>query len=249
MFAEHGHKVKFVSLTNGDCGHYEQSGDELVQRRIQEAQEAAKHLGVLEYEVLDTPDGELVPDVATKKEVIRQIRRWEADIVISFHPDGGAHSDNRYAGKLVHDASAFIANTPNMVPEVPALRESPLFLLMPDYSMNPHYTPDIVIDTGSVIEKKLRSFAAHASQFYEFAPWQGGFLDEVPFEWEEQREFLLKNWAEFIYASDDMRPTLERLYGKEHAAGVTFAEPFEIASYGRRPSDEELKNWFPWLNK
>lgn len=44
-YAERGHQVKFLSLTNGDCGHYEQSFQELVERCNNEAQAAANCLG------------------------------------------------------------------------------------------------------------------------------------------------------------------------------------------------------------
>ncbi|MEK4980020.1 PIG-L deacetylase family protein [Bacillus sp. FSL K6-6540] len=89
-YAEMGHRVKFVTLTDGCCGNHEMSGQDLIDRRIREAHEAARHLGVLEYVVLPIPDGELMPTPDVRKEVIRQIRGWEADIVITFHPDGPA---------------------------------------------------------------------------------------------------------------------------------------------------------------
>jgi len=246
-YAEMGHRVKFVTLTDGCCGHHEMSGQDLVDRRIREAHEAARHLGVLEYVVLPIPDGELMPTPDVRKEVIRQIRGWEADIVITFHPDGPGHVDSRNAGKVVRDAADFVANVPNAMPEVPSLKKSPIYLLMPDYAARASYQPDLVIDAGGVIEKKLLACDAHASQFYEFAPWQGGFLHAVPGTWEEKRDFILKFWNRFLRVSDEMLPTLAKLYGQEYAAGVQYAEPFEIADYGRRPNDAEMKVLFPML--
>lgn len=52
LFSESGHKVKFLVLTDGRCGHHEQSGKILVNRRIDEAKEAAMHLGIQDYEAL-----------------------------------------------------------------------------------------------------------------------------------------------------------------------------------------------------
>ncbi|MEK4980019.1 hypothetical protein [Bacillus sp. FSL K6-6540] len=155
--------------------------------------------------------------------------------------------DNRNAGKVVRDAADFVANVPNAVPEVPSLKKSPIYLLMPDYAARASYQPDMVIDAGGVIEKKLLACDAHASQFYEFAPWQGGFLHAVPDTWEEKRDFILKFWNRFLRVSDEMLPTLTKLYGQEYAAGVQYAEPFEIADYGRRPNDAEMKVLFPML--
>lgn len=239
--------MKFVTLTDGCCGHHEMSGQQLVERRIQEAHEAAKRLGVLEYVVLPIPDGELMPTLEVRKEVIRLIRGWEAEIVITFHPDGPGHVDNRNVGKVVRDAADFVANVPNAVPEVPSLKKSPIFLLMPDYAARATYQPDIVIDAGGVIEKKLLACDAHASQFYEFAPWQGGFLDAVPDTWEEKREFILKHWDRFLSVSDEMLPSLAKQYGQDLAASLQYAEPFEIADYGRRPNEAEMEILFPML--
>src|SRR5262245_37773657 len=92
-FTERGHAVKFLSLTNGDAGHFAEDRIPLAARRYAEAQEAARRLGLGEYEVLDTHDGELEPTIAVRKEVIRRIRSWEADVVIGFHPDGPGHPD------------------------------------------------------------------------------------------------------------------------------------------------------------
>ncbi|KOR90193.1 PIG-L deacetylase family protein [Paenibacillus solani] len=246
-YAERGHRVKFLTLTDGCCGHYEMSGQQLVDRRKQEAQEAARRLGVLEYVVLPIPDGELMPSIEIRKEVIRQIRGWEADIVITFHADGPGHADNRSVGKIVRDTADFVANVPNAVPEVPSLRKSPIFLLMPDYAARASYKPDIVIDAGEVIEKKLLACDAHASQFYEFAPWQGGFLNAVSNTWKEKRNFILKYWNRFLSVSDEMGPALSKYYGQDAAASVKYAEPFEIANYSRRPDEAEMKVLFPML--
>ena len=45
LLAKLGHNVKFVSLTNGDAGHYAMGGGELAKIRIAEAKEAGKGLG------------------------------------------------------------------------------------------------------------------------------------------------------------------------------------------------------------
>ncbi|ULL14979.1 PIG-L family deacetylase [Paenibacillus sp. H1-7] len=248
LFAELGHKVKFLSLTDGCGGHHEMAADELVRRRTLEAKEAAKRLGIEEYEVLtEVHDGDLLPDLPMRQEVIRQIRRWQADIVITFHPDGGSHADNRYAGKVVSDAASFVAHVRNVVPEVPALSRSPLYLLMPDYSMRSRYTADIVIDIADALEKKLLACDAHASQFYEFSAWGRDMLHEVPESWEDKKDYLLRGWAQFFDTSEEMLPALIKGYGAERAGQIRYAEPFEIASYSRRPDDEELKQLFPML--
>ncbi|MFD1774021.1 PIG-L deacetylase family protein [Paenibacillus rhizophilus] len=246
LFAERGHKVKFLSLTNGDCGHYEQRGEELARRRKLEAQAAADCLGIEEYEVLDTSDGTIEPTLPFRNEVIRQIRRWKADIVITFHPEGGISPDNRYTGLIVSDAVPF-TSVRGYLPDEPALTDRPLVLLMPDTTMIHDYRADIVIDVEHTIEKKLRACDAHATQFYESPAWHRGNLDQLPVEWEDKKQYLLEGWSETFYVSQRMIPALEQWYGEKRAAEVRYAEPFEIARYSRPASMDELRQWLPML--
>src|SRR5215470_9793162 len=73
-YAALGHKVKFVSLTNGDVGHQTQHGEELAKRRRAEAMEAGRRIGI-EYEVLNNHDGKLLPTLEVREQVIREIRQ------------------------------------------------------------------------------------------------------------------------------------------------------------------------------
>ena len=57
-FARLGHKVLFISVTNGDAGHHSEGGGALAKRRRNEAMEAGKRYGVT-YHVMDNHDGEL----------------------------------------------------------------------------------------------------------------------------------------------------------------------------------------------
>src|SRR5262249_15140923 len=70
LFARMGHSVKFVSVTNGDAGHQSQGGGALAMRRSLEAKEAGRRLGI-EYDVLDNHDGELLPTLDIRRQVIR----------------------------------------------------------------------------------------------------------------------------------------------------------------------------------
>src|SRR5450755_4738240 len=62
LWAKMGYAVKFVSVTNGDAGHQTMHGAELAKRRMAEAKESARRLGI-EYEVLNNHDGELLPNL------------------------------------------------------------------------------------------------------------------------------------------------------------------------------------------
>ncbi|MGV3725029.1 MAG: PIG-L deacetylase family protein, partial [Actinomycetota bacterium] len=55
-WAAQGHHVKFVSMTNGDIGHWQSAGGPLAQRRLKEVQKCADILGI-STEVMDIHDG------------------------------------------------------------------------------------------------------------------------------------------------------------------------------------------------
>src|SRR5438034_9454433 len=74
-----GHHVRFVAVTNGDAGHQTQGGGALAARRRGEAQEAGRRIGV-EYVVLDNHDGELLPTLDVRVQMIRQIRHCHDDL-------------------------------------------------------------------------------------------------------------------------------------------------------------------------
>jgi len=243
-FAGKGHLVKFVSVTNGDAGHCVMGGGALAKRRRAEAQEAARRLGIAEYEVLDNHDGELLPTLEVRKQIIRLIRQWNADMVLSPRSND-YHPDHRYTGILVQDA-AFMVVIPMIVPDVAPLGRNPVFLYFEDGFQKPQpFDPTIAVNIDDAWGKKLDSFEADESQFYEAQPncWGGGAV--VPKDPAERRKWLEKRW--------DRRPgpavqrCLEKWYGPERAKGVRRAEAFELCEYGRRPSDAELKKLFPFF--
>src|SRR5215510_5600980 len=142
LFAAGGHAVKFVSATNRDLGHQTLYRTELAERRQAEAKESARRLGI-EYEVLDNHDGELLPTLEVRKQVIRQIRQWNADIVIAPRPND-YHPDHRYTGVLVQDAS-YMVIVPDLVTDTPPLSHNPVFLYYSDRFTRPQpFRADVV---------------------------------------------------------------------------------------------------------
>jgi LmbE family N-acetylglucosaminyl deacetylase len=177
-YAAKGYKLKFVSVTNGDAGHQSEGGGMLAMRRRAEAKEAGRRIGI-EYEVLDNHDGELLPTIAVREQIIRKIREWNADIVLSPRPND-YHPDHRYTGVLVQDA-AYMVTVPNIGSDTPALRKNPVFLYFYDSFTRPQaFRPDIVVDIDDVYDKKIDMLDAHVSQVYEWLPWHDGVLDQVP---------------------------------------------------------------------
>jgi len=243
LFAQMGHQVKFLSVTNGDAGHMEQGGGMLAKRRYDETQEVAKRLGI-SYDVLDNHDGELLPTLEIRLEVIRKIREWDADVVIS-HRSNDYHPDHRYTGILVQDA-AFMVGVPNIAPDTPPLRKNPVFLYYQDNFQKPNpFEPDIAIDITPVIDKKINGLDAHVSQFYEWLPWIANDPDVIP-DGKEERKVWLKN-KRSLAPNPIVMKALEEWYGKEKASQIKFAEAFEICEYGTQPSQAEIKRLFPML--
>lgn len=245
LFVAMGHQVKFLSVTNGDAGHMEMGGGMLAKRRYDETQEVAKRLRI-SYDVLDNHDGELLPTLEIRLDVIRKIREWDADVVIS-HRSNDYHPDHRYTGILVQDA-AFMVGVPNIAADTPPLRKNPVFLYYQDNFQKPNpFEPDIAVDITSVIDKKIDALDAHVSQFYEWLPWISNDPDVIP-EGREERKAWLKT-KRTSAPSPAVKQALEKWYGKEKASEVRFAEAFEICEYGTQPDQEELKRLFPMLKQ
>ncbi len=243
LFAKMGYVVKFVSVTNGDAGHQTMVGVPLAKRRLAEAKEAGRRFGV-EYDVLDNHDGQLLPTLEVRLQIIKKIREWNADVVIAPRPND-YHPDHRYTGVLVQDAAYMVA-VPNVASEVPALTKNPVFLYFQDGFQRPNpFRPDIAIDITNVYTQKMHAMDAHTSQMYEWLPWIGGYLQQVPADKAGREKWL----AEFrgVNITPDVRTSLQKWYGNERAALVQHAEAFEICEYGAQPNEEEKKRLFPML--
>ena len=244
-FTALGHKVKFLSVTNGDAGHQTMGGGALAKRRRAEAMESARRLGI-EYEVLDNHDGELLPTIEVRKQIIRRIREWNADIVIAPRPND-YHPDHRYTGVLVQDA-AYMVVVPNVVPDVPPLKRNPAFFYFQDNFQRPNpFRPDVAVAIDDVFDKKVAAFDAHASQFYEWLPWVDGRLDQVPADPEARRKWVANQRVRPL--SPAALQSLTKWYGEERAKQVRYYEAFELCEYGRQPDDAELRRLFPMLGK
>ncbi|MBN1419546.1 MAG: PIG-L family deacetylase [Planctomycetes bacterium] len=245
LWAARGDHVQFVSLTNGDIGHWKIAGGPLAQRRLAEVERADGILGVA-TEVLDIHDGEIMPTLENRKTIVRLIRRWRADIVIAHRPND-YHPDHRYTGILVQDA-AYMVTVPFFCPDVPHLTRNPVFLYSSDNFQKPNpFEPDIVVSIDPVIEKKLDALDAIESQFLEGGcGGREGLVPDDPAGREKRRRQVREGFAaRFRSIADKYREKLVEIYGEEDGRKVRHAEAFEVCEYGRRPSKEELRRLFP----
>ena len=242
-YAALGHRVRLVSVTNGDAGHQSEGGGALAARRRAEAQEAGRRIGV-EYVVLDNHDGELLPTLEVRQQIIRQMRQWNADLVLAPRPND-YHPDHRYTGVLVQDA-AYMVTVPNVCPDTPALRKNPVFMYFQDGFQKPNpFTPDVAVSIDDVFDKKISMFDAHVSQVYEWLPWHAGTLDKVPKDPAARKEWLSKLRGGAVTPA--VRAALAKWYGEEAAKKIRYAEAFEICEYGSRPSEADIRRLFPFF--
>ena len=241
-----GHLVKFVSMTNGDTGHYCEGGGPLARRRYAEAQAAAK-VADIEYEVLDIHNGELEPSVMVRKLVIRMMREYEPDLVLC-HRANDYHPDHRAVGTLVQDAS-YTVTVPNVAPLTPHLLRAPVLGYFYDaFKLPVPYVPTVAIDTDDVFDRKVAMVHCHTSQFYEWLPYNRANLEDVP-EGDAARMAWLKGSLETRFATlaDQARPLLKAIYGEARGAAVRTAESISVSEYGRALPESEIHRLFPFL--
>ena len=141
-----------------------------------------------------------------------------------------------------------MVTVPNAVSSAQHLSRDPVIMYLIDNFKKPYpFTPDVVVDIDSVIDKKVEMLHAHGSQMYEWLPYNAGYLDQVPASPEDrlswlqgQREMRLKG------AADRFRSMLVERYGEERGKAVEYAEAFEACEYGAPLTDDARTRLFPF---
>lgn len=246
-WAKLGHHVKFVSVTNGDIGHWKSAGGPLAHRRLKEVRKAAEMFGIT-TQVLDIHDGELMPTLENRRIITRLIREWNADIVLAHRPND-YHPDHRYTGVLVQDA-AYMVTVPFFCPDVPYLRKNPVFMYTGDRFQQPNpFNPDVVVDIDDVIDTKLDALGIMESQFFEGgANGHPGLIPANDAGRADRHAVVRRRFAgRFQGTARKYRAKLAQLYGADRAARIQHAEAFEVCEYGSQPSEEQLKKLFPFF--
>jgi LmbE family N-acetylglucosaminyl deacetylase len=161
-----GKTVVIVQVTSGDKGTTDASisPEELAKSREVEELEAAKAIGVQHVEFLRAADGELTPDLILREKIVRMIRTYRPDVLITHDPfrPYAFHPDHRAVGFAAHDAVYPTARDPHYFPE--HLRAG----------LEPHKTaeiwyfnaeePDLVIDISDTFDDKCNALRGHVSQ-------------------------------------------------------------------------------------
>lgn len=247
-WAAAGHKVKCVSLANGDAGHFKMSGEALANRRAEEVKACAEILGI-ETIVLDNSDGELMPTLENRKTVVRLIREWQADIVM-VHRRYDYMSDHRYSGVLIDDALTLV-EAKFYTSDTSPLERSPVVLYYYDGFERPYpFTPDIIIGIDDVADTKWDCLRQMPSQFADADSWSWGRRTNIPEDLEKRMKIRLNELKERnVTQANQYRHLLISLYGEKQGNKFRYAEAFQLSQYGRQVTLEELKKLFPVLFK
>jgi N-acetylglucosamine malate deacetylase 1 len=241
-----GHTVKIVSLTNGDAGHYQMSGQVLAARRNEEMRAAAAVIGA-EHALWSHRDGRLEADLALRWEVIRELRRFAPDLVLT-HRTNDYHPDHRAAGHVVRDAS-YLVTVPAIEPEVPILPAAPVVAFLPDRFTRPNpLRGDVVVDVAAELDTILDMLACHESQVFEWLPFNQGVLDTVPQESVARRTWLRAWFSRYLRPqADRYRKELISTYGPVRGAEIDYAEAFEVSEYAAPLDATARRRLFPFL--
>ncbi|OGO51315.1 MAG: hypothetical protein A2148_10415 [Chloroflexi bacterium RBG_16_68_14] len=177
-----GWTVYYVLATSGDKGTHDSSfsSQELAAIREQEQREACRVLGVKEVVFLGHPDGFLEADVELRGEIVRLLRQYRPDVVLTwdgFRP-GFNHADHRAIGIAVRDAI------------YPAVRDHLYYPEHAEEGLEAHQVnelllagsdePDYHVDVAAHMETKLEAILCHSSQL------GGRSREELRRLWEER---------------------------------------------------------------
>ncbi|MEO1994588.1 MAG: PIG-L family deacetylase [Planctomycetaceae bacterium] len=244
LHCDQGHVVKLVSVTDGGAGHHQREPEALVALRRQEAQAAGQILGI-EYVTWDFHDGALQPSLDVRQAIIKEIRTFQADLVLTHRPHD-YHPDHRAVGQAVQDAS-YLITVPHVVPDVPALVQDPVVAYMPDLFTRPYpLQPDVVVDISSKLDIIVAMLDCQASQVYEWLPYLSGQLEQVPDGSQERIAWLKNSFRDHVGGrADRYRETLCQRFGEDRGNALELIEVYEISEYASQLSDDRRQNLFP----
>lgn len=202
-------EVKVIVMTNGNVGNGDINKKKTESIRNKEMIDAAA-LGGFNVSCEDINDGEVLPSLDNRMKVIRAIREFKPDIIIT-HRSNDYHPDHRYTSMLVQDSLVLIC-CQNYCPEVESLNYTPITLFFWDRFTKPNsFCCDIITAIDDVFDFKVTLLAKHSSQFNN--------------KESARKELSLINSR----IANDYKAILNSKYQRE----VQFAEAFEICEYAK----------------
>ena len=153
-----GRTAAVIDLTAGELGT-RGSAD----LRGEEADRAARVMGLSARENLGLPDGGVVNTPETRARLAVAIRQFAPTVVIAPSVRG-KHPDHTMSSQLIRDA-CFAAGLKKLEPQVPAHRPRKIIHCLAYREDN--VKPTFVVDITDTFEKKLEAIKCYSSQFDE----------------------------------------------------------------------------------
>jgi len=172
-----GARVAYVLCTSGEVGIAEAGMTKEKAAKIREKEQlaAAEIVGVKDVFFLREPDGMLQPTLDLRKKIVRQIRRFKPEIVISGDPTivwaGDTyinHPDHRAAATAALDAIFPAAGQPNLFEELEEegiTAHKPRKVYVSGWSGS-----DLFVNIEDTIDLKITALRAHKSQMKDWDP-------------------------------------------------------------------------------
>ena len=179
-----GCRVTYVLCTDGNAGSHEpgMTRERLAEIRRSEQRAACAELGVQEVIFLGYDDGRLQPTLNLRRDLVREIRKFKPEVVLTSDPTRFFssdryinHPDHRAAGQAALDAVAPACAMPLLWPEVgPPHRVRKVYVYGND-------DPNVWVDVSETIEIKIAALKKHASQMGDWDPTERikGWSSEV----------------------------------------------------------------------
>lgn len=172
-----GAEVAYVLCTSGDVGIAEPGMTKAKAAEIREAEQlaAAAAVGVKEVIFLREPDGMLENTINLRKRLVREIRRFKPEAVITgdptvvwARPDYINHPDHRAAAGAALDAVFPAAGQPNLFEEL--AEEGITAHKVRKVYVTSWQQPDIFVNISNTIDLKIKALKKHTSQMKDWDP-------------------------------------------------------------------------------
>ena len=159
--ARKGQKVGILDLTKGEMGTRGTP-----EGRLQEAADAAKIMGLSVRENAHFRDGFFKHDEDHILELVRYLRRWQPEIVLTNAPTD-RHPDHGRGQRLVTDA-CFLAGLRKIATEDAGKAQQPwrpkrVFQIIQDQLLEPTF----IVNIEDVTAQKMEAIQAYKSQFHD----------------------------------------------------------------------------------
>ena len=168
-----GCRVTYVLCTDGNAGSHEpgMTREKLAEIRRIEQRAACATLGVSDVVFLGYDDGLLQPTLALRRDLVRAIRQYKPDVVLTSDPtrffSGDRyinHPDHRAAGQAALDAVAPAAQMPLLWPETGEPHKVQRVYVYGNGE------PNEWVDITATVGQKIEALKQHASQMGDWDP-------------------------------------------------------------------------------